>query len=579
MLAELKCREGQLDAGVEYLNEAGNLYKEIGDNTWLARCLDLLARLHFTGGEEDKATALFEGALEAVEKSGDKKEQELYLNKLGQLYLKARKVEQARAYFERARDLSLREDLLDGYAAAVKCLAQIAESENKKDERDKLLTDGIQALEKLRISTQREPKRASIIGQIGSFYAAMENFQQALVCFQREKKAHESLSNLGGIANALGGIAWMKRELGKPNEALDTYRELKKLVDGSPYYDLIAGAANNLASFEMNHGNLNEAKRLLDEAEFYCRKYNLPYLSGVKRNQEILATELKKVKPPELDLKALIADLFDLIHSYPESRDSLFRLWFFEKGADLYSNYRSMLGIKMMICQDDVDSFLKTSKALAPYSEFCLQAVGSKFAGTITEWFEYPAERNFSPIFSFGFIPKGTPKDAKPKINFSKLETRYLAIPTEPNPLHSKTTGNEGILVFGWSVGLPEQAHQLILSRTAADLIKQKVFFLPYERHLANDELLAVLRFSKDLGLIPVYFDSLPESEDTELLITATIALPILSTEVAEQQRRQIRKVKHALAQLLSVTRESAQAVLNDYVFEVEELSDSCENG
>jgi len=186
LLAKLKCREGQYAAGIQFLNEAGSLYKEIGDYAWLARCLDLLARLHFTSGEEEKATIIFEAALDAVEKAGDYKEQELYLNKLGQLHQKAGKLEQARAYFERARELSLREDLLDGYAAAVECLAQIAEIEDKKDERDRLLTEGIQALERLLISTQRDPERASIRGQIGFFYARMEDFQQALVPERKE---------------------------------------------------------------------------------------------------------------------------------------------------------------------------------------------------------------------------------------------------------------------------------------------------------------------------------------------------------------------------------------------------------
>lgn len=576
LLAELKCREGKFEAGIEHLNEAGNLYKEIGDNSWLARCLDLLARLHFTGGKVEKATALFEGALEAVEKSGDVKEQELYLNKLGQLYLKDSKVEQARKYFERARDLSLRENMLDGYAAAVERLAKIAEIENKKDEQDALLTDGIQALEKLLVSTQREPERASIIGQIGSFYAKMGNFQQALAHFQREKKAYESLSNLGGIANALAGIAWMQRELGRANEEFDTYREIKKLVDGSPYYDLIAGAANNLASCEIRHGNLVEAKRLLEEAEFYCRKYNLPSLFEVEMNQEILASEFKKIKPPELNLEELITDLFDLMNSFPESRDSLFRLWFFEKAADLHSNYRSMFGVKLMICQDDVDTFLKTAGFFAPYSELFLQAVSDRFPGTINEQFIYPTERGFHPIFSIAAVPKGTPKDAKLKLNFSKVTRRYIAF--LGSNLISKSTGSKGCLVIGWSIGLPEQAHQLILSSSAADLIRQKVFFLPYERYLANDELLSVLRYSKELRVIPVYFDSLPESEEIKLLAVATISLPILSTEIVEQQRKQIRKVKRALMQLLSITEDSAQSALNDFVFEVGELADNCES-
>src|SRR5207253_1077107 len=101
-----------------------------------------------------------------------------------------------------------REKSLDGYAAAVRCLAEIAENEGAQADRDVLLKDGVLALQKLIMSTQREPQRAGILGQIGHFYLLMENYQEALSYFHREKKAWESLSNLHGIAGALGGIAW-----------------------------------------------------------------------------------------------------------------------------------------------------------------------------------------------------------------------------------------------------------------------------------------------------------------------------------------------------------------------------------
>lgn len=575
-LAELKCREGQFEVGIEYLNEAGNLYKEIGDSTWLARCLDLLARVHFTGGELEKATVLFEGALDAVEQSGDYREQELFLNKLGQLHLKAENLERAKEYFEKGRDLSLRENLLEGYAAALRCLADIAEIENKTDERNKLLSDGALALEKQLVATQREPKRASILGEIASFYGQMENFQQALVYFQRAKTAYELLGSVGGIANTLGGIAWAKHGLGKTNEEFDTYREMKRLVDGSAHYYLIAGAANNLADFERQSGNLDEAKRLLEEAEFYCRKYNLPLLDEVEKNQEILAAEFKKVQPPELDLNELISDLFSLIESYPESRDSLFRLWFFEKATDLYSNYRSTFGVKLMVCQDDVNTFLRTAKLFAPYADLCLQTVSSEFPKTIREQFEYPTERGFQPIFSIAAVPKNTPKDAELKIDFSKLKRRYIVF--LGSELHSKTTGNKGCLVLGWSVGLPKQAHQLILSSTAADLLQQKVFFLPYERNLSKDRLLLDLQFSKDLGLIPIYFDALPSSENVTALHSAHISLPALSEHEAGSQRKNVRGIKRALTQLLSIAQPSALTTLNALVAQAEEQTDRSES-
>lgn len=131
---------------------------------------------------------------------------------------------------------------------------------------------------------------------------------------------------------------------------------------------------------------------------------------------------------------------------------------------------------------------------------------------------------------------------------------------------------------MGWALGLPEQAHELILSKTAPELINQKIFFLPYSRHLFNDKLHNDLSFfGKEIGLIPVYFDSLPSSENVAVLHSAKISLPILAADDVNSHRRQIRKIKHALTQLLSVTRDSAQSLLNNFIFEVDELSDICE--
>ncbi|MBI1927762.1 tetratricopeptide repeat protein [Candidatus Poribacteria bacterium] len=572
LLARLKYREGQYDAGTQFLDEATNIYNETGDYSYYARCLDLKGRLYFTLGQTDEATAIFESALNAVEKSGDYKEQEAYLNKLGHVYLEARKLEQAKGYFERARDLSLREGLLDGYATSVENLAQIAHIEKNHDERNRLLSDGIQTLEKLLLSVQAEPERAFITGQIGFFYERMENLQQALVYYQKAMKSFESLSDIGGVANCLGCIARMKGLLGKKNEEFDTYRELRKLLDGSPYYDLIAGTAINLGEIQMQIGNLDEAKMLFQEAELLCRKYNLHYLPHLRKSIERLEEEINLRKPPELNIKQLMAELFELVNWFPEAKDSIFRLWMWGRKEALLGNYRNTAGIKFMLCQDDVDTFLRTSKVLHPYSDLCLQVISSEYPGTGIDIIPFPMDKE---IFFDGAIPAVQRGEGIHTVSFLRggIHSRYTL--TAGTMVRSKVTGNEGVTITGWSLGLPDQAHQLILSSSAAELTDQRIFFLPYERHLANDKLATDLRLSKELGIMPVYFDALPNSDSVQVLTSTTIHLPVLLPEDAQHQRTQIRKIKRSLSRLLSVTKDSAQSALNDFTFEIEELSDS----
>lgn len=411
LLAELKYREAQYEDGGRFLDEATYIYKEIGDLSWYARCLDLKGRANFTLGQIDEATAIFESALKAVEKSGDYKEQEEYLNKIGRVFLETGKLDQAKEYFKRARDLSLREELLDGYAASVKNLAEIAHIEKDHDERNRLLSQAIQTLEKLLLSVQAEPRCAFIIGQIGFFYEGMENFEQALVYYQRAKKLFESLSDIGGIANSLGSIARMKGLLGKKNEEFDIYREIKKLLDGTPYYDLIAGTAINLGEIYMEMGNLDESQMLFEEAELLCRKYNLHYLPHLEKSLERLSAQVNLRKLPELNFRQLIEELFELVEWFPEAKDSIFRLWMWGRREALLSNYRNTVGVKFMICQDDLDDFQRVSEILHPYSDLCLQVVSSKYPGSGLDIIPYPPDK---PIFfecAFPTVVRLDPKE------------------------------------------------------------------------------------------------------------------------------------------------------------------------
>jgi tetratricopeptide (TPR) repeat protein len=571
LLARLKYREAQYDDGTAFLDEAIELYTQTGDNSWRGRCLDLKGRMHFTLGQKEKATEIFELALADLEKAGDYKEQEACLNKLGRIHLESRKIDQAKDYFERARDLSLRNGLLESYSASVKNLAEIAHIKKDTDERNRLISEGIANLEKYLLSVQAEPERAFVIGQIGSFYEGMEDFEQALAYYQKARKAFESLSDIGGLANSLGSIARMKGLLGRLNEEFDTYRELKKILDGTPYYELIAGTAANLGVFQMRTGNLYEAKMLFQEAATLCRKYNLSHLSTVEKNLERLDEIEAGRKPPELSFRELIDELFEWVEWFPEAKDSILRLWMWARAEDVFGNYRNNRGVKLMVCQDDLGVFLTTSQIFRPYADLCLQVVSSKYPGSAVDVIPFPMDKQ---LFFDCAVPvmQGSGDVGTVKFLRGSISSRYAL--TGGTRVRSQLTGNEGVTITGWSPGLPPQAHELILSSSADELVNRKIFFLPGERYLAEDKLIPDLHHSTELGLVPVYFGSLPESENVEVVNSALIALPALSDEVAGQLRAHIRPVKRALVQLLAAPKNTMQAELNAFVFALEELAD-----
>jgi hypothetical protein len=267
----------------------------------------------------------------------------------------------------------------------------------------------------------------------------------------------------------------------------------------------------------------------------------------------------------------LVQELFELIDWFPEANDSILRLWLGARMEMLHSNFRSTIGVKLMLCQDDVDTFLKTAQVLHAYADLCLQAVSSEYPGTGIDLIPFPKDKDF--FFECG-IPYGkTLEDGSIAISFKSggIESRYTLT---SNTARSDTTGNEGVVIMGWVMVLPQQAHQLLLSSSPDELLRQKVFFLPYARHLINDPVSNDLRFGKDIGVIPVYFDELPVSESVRVLHSIQMGLPVLSDSGVEARRRQIKKVKRAFVQLLSLKRESSLNLLNALATEAEELTD-----
>jgi hypothetical protein len=436
------------------------------------------------------------------------------------------------------------------------------------------------------LKIEAESKKAFLSGQIGFFYERMGNLAQALIYYQRAFRAYQSFDDIGGIANSLGSIGRIQGRLGKKNEEFDTYREIKKRVDGTPYYEIIAGTAINLGEINLLIGNVDEAKMLFEEADFLCRKYRLQFSEHLKQSFKRLDEHQRIHALPDLNFEQLVTELSELVNWFPEAKDSLLRLWLTGRIETLLANIRSLSGVKLMICEDDIDKFLELARMFRPYVDLSLQAVSSEFQSTGMDIVPFPVDKDTFFDFSVPVMRRRNQENfekadsatlLQSDLDFEQvsreLTARYYL--TSDNAT-SKITGNTGGVFVGWSLGLPEQAHDLLLTRPAEEILSKKVFFLPHQRHLFNDKLRNDLRFfGKEVGLIPVYSPRIPASESVRVLLTADLELPILSDEDSEVHKRQIRKVKRALIEVLSSTKESARTAINDVVFEVGELSDA----
>jgi tetratricopeptide (TPR) repeat protein len=290
LLARLKYRESDFTAADKYLQESCQLFLDCNELRWAALCMDLKGRALFQIGQRELATYCFTTALNLTP---DAKEKAEYLNKLGRLSLQGGSVEEARQYFAQAREISEKEQLPHELGVTIRNMAALADTEGKDEERDRLF---IEAISVLRDSLRREsavPIQAKLLGEIGAFYEEMGNYSEALLHYQKARRIYSEMGEIGGIANTMGCIARMKHFLGNDQEEFEIYRELKRVVDGTPYYELIAGTATNLGVLEMRAGNLKVAKQLLDEAEHLCEKHYLPIIGQVRKNKRILERKVR----------------------------------------------------------------------------------------------------------------------------------------------------------------------------------------------------------------------------------------------------------------------------------------------
>jgi len=205
------------------------------------RILGTLGNLCYNVGKFEEAEKYYEGALNFYVQLAKKDESYMkyvagVLNNLGNLYQVMEKPSEAEKAFRDA--LIIRQDINDkaGTVATLSCLGllycNIAEYEKAKEYYEKALL------------------------------MRMEMF---------DKEDVQNLYSLGMILNNLGTVYNVLKDTKKAEEsykrAVEIYKELLRKEERAE--DLLCGALNNLATLYIDAGELEEAKKLLEEIKKY----------------------------------------------------------------------------------------------------------------------------------------------------------------------------------------------------------------------------------------------------------------------------------------------------------------------
>jgi len=570
-LAHIHFKQAEYGEGETYLNEATALYFEIGEYAECVRCLDLKGRLYFTFDEKEKAYDIFIECCDMLEKyQTDLKLLEDFYQKIGDINFRKNDLEKASDYYNKAKELSEKNNHFFGTANALSSLAQIEKKKGNNEGYTKILLNAISVLSNSLNKIESEERKAFLIATIGHYQALLNEYQESIFSFSRAKIIYEQKHSVSGIARCMGEIARIYHLQKRENEAFDIMRAVKKIVDGSTDYELIAGSAITLADYQLGLGNYQEAKILCQEAEFLNKKFHFYFTNDIKRLMQRIDTAIEINKPIEISFEGLLEDLFEFIAWFPEAKESIFRMWFYCRQEEIFGNIKALHGVKLMICVGNFNLYLKYAKDFHCYMDSSFQVVDDDFPDTAIDFIPFPNDKIFYPKMA---MPTGKYVDGVLSFNMNgALESRYTICGADI--MTSKTTGNEGPVVVGWAPGLPSQAYKLIQNSNAKKLIEKKVFFFPHERHKANDKLLSDLHMSKLYHFIPVYTKVLPGSKFVMSLEYFDFKIPISSKSDVVKIAKHLPKFKSTLKKLATATKAKWRDKLDDLKIEIEEINE-----
>jgi len=571
-LAGLRFHQQNWDDGKQYLTEAADIYHSLDHTLEEARCLDLIGRAYYSLGRRKEAMDCWGSAANTAAKAKDNEEAGEFCRKLGVLLLEDGHVEDAKAVLQTALDMAVREEERAVYLSS---LARVAEVEHNPDERDRLLRQAIKSAKDALPGVTRPPDRALLVRDIGCYYQELEEHAEALEYFQKARQIYDSIPHVRGVAETLNVIAHLKGRLARWKEEHEDWVELRKLVDNTPHYDLIAVADINLAIFECRNGNLAEAKRLFSSAERLCRKHRLPFLSDAELNLDGVEAALAMQMPPEKRIDELIEELYGQLAMCQQNKEGYLRYWAFSRHRELVRNLRGSIGLNLWIVQDDLNEFFSLTTRFGSYVDWSFLAIPSNAADVV--WDEIPFSKKMGYYPSTGFLvvrkeepsravglpPPGDNEHGPEPTVHDVADFRYSPVAQGGTKLRYVAGGlgegsNDGPCVVGWSRVLPPQVHRLVFENDARRLKEARTFFVYHSRASTGDNLLSDLSLGKEWRVLPVYKGVLPRSKTVQLVASCEIQLPILSDVSANTPPIQACKVKQDLMQLLSCGQDAA---------------------
>lgn len=574
-LAEIECFEGNFALGKwkEYIEEAKNVFREIKDYSWVARCIDLVSRIAYSTGQRELSLKIFTEGYEEIKKTNDKKGIAHFLEQFASYFIGQKNYDEAEKYLTELIEYSEKNDLEKSVARAYEDLARITDKKGDIQKRDEYLNFVIKSYEKEYNNEQSPAKRAFVLGKIAFIKEQLNDLRGALDIHYKVAKIFEELNIISEYAKTLLVITEIKIKLGERHNLLESWQKISAILEGTAFHELSSLAKINSGSYLLSNGEYEMAQRYLEEAQQQILKYKLRYA----KEAEGLLREVKEKRditnPPKTSFAEMINLLYGAIQSKKNPLEPTLRHWYYKFEKDTFKHFYSYPGLRSVLYSDDLDTINSISKNLSWLFDYFLIASGEKFEEDKLELMIYPYELIGDDV-CFAVISKENAEKNSAPTSYEEILLSQINKPNKEGnyPRYIATIDKQGeeyiIHMLGEGRSLPSISYKLIRENDATEIINGNYFILPINRHSLRDKFYTDIIMSWEMKYIPIYINEDLNSESVLILNKIETAIPCFNLS----DKTKIASGKKLFNSLFKANKENAKTILNDFKFDIDIL-------
>ena len=261
----IKYRLGkEYEKAMEYLPQALDMYKNIGDERGESEVLGHIAVLYFDQADFQSAMTWYQEALIKREKVDDKQLTGNTLNSIGSIYLRSfNDYPQAIYYYEKAG--KLREEIGDiqGLRTTLtyKANAYLRQADQLKNSGK--YAEALSSLEKsgeIQLELNSRANYAEVLSNMGFVYSKLGDYPVAVEKMQEAVKIMNEENDTEGLAGVYNNFGVVLQDAGREEKALEYFNSSLKIYEEKGDLSQVLPMLNNIGTVYFNMRDFNKAE-------------------------------------------------------------------------------------------------------------------------------------------------------------------------------------------------------------------------------------------------------------------------------------------------------------------------------